>query len=429
MDQKHQNRRVSEMADTLKGSEIIRLAGEINDKIKAGKQIHNYTIGDFDPNLFPLPSMLKDEITKAYKENETNYPAANGIISLRKEISSLVKSHLGLDYNPEEILVAGGARPLIYAAYQALIDPGEKVLFPVPSWNNNHYSHLSRANAIVVETKPEHDFMPSADELKPFISDASMLAVCSPLNPTGTVFSKNGLLEICHLVLEENKRRGPSRKPLYLLFDQIYWMLTFGDQQHFDPVSLLPEIRPYTIYIDGISKSFAATGVRVGWAFGPEDVISKMKSILGHVGAWAPKAEQVATAAYLANEDRMHEDLIVLKERLLKRLNAFYEGFTALKREGYPVDCIAPAGAIYLTVKFSLKGIATHEGKEIKSSADIASFLLDSAGIAIVPFVAFGASADSEWFRLSVGTVQTSDIPDVLSSIKNSLDTLNTVVK
>ena len=417
------------MADTLKGSEIIRLAGEINDKIKAGKQIHNYTIGDFDPNLFPLPSMLKDEITKAYKENETNYPAANGIISLRKEISSLVKSHLGLDYNPEEILVAGGARPLIYAAYQALIDPGEKVLFPVPSWNNNHYSHLSRANAIVVETKPEHDFMPSADELKPFISDASMLAVCSPLNPTGTVFSKNGLLEICHLVLEENKRRGPSRKPLYLLFDQIYWMLTFGDQQHFDPVSLLPEIRPYTIYIDGISKSFAATGVRVGWAFGPEDVISKMKSILGHVGAWAPKAEQVATAAYLANEDRMHEDLIVLKERLLKRLNAFYEGFTALKREGYPVDCIAPAGAIYLTVKFSLKGIATHEGKEIKNSSDIASFLLDSAGIAIVPFVAFGASADSEWFRLSVGTVQTSDIPDVLSSIKNSLDTLNTVVK
>jgi len=429
MDQKHQNMRVSEMADTLKGSEIIRLAGEINDKIKAGKQIHNYTIGDFDPNLFPLPLMLKEEITKAYDQNETNYPAANGIISLRKEISSLLKSHLGLDYHPEEILVAGGARPLIYAAYQALINPGEKVLFPVPSWNNNHYSHLSRANCIIIETKPEHDFMPSADELKPFISEASMLAVCSPLNPTGTVFSKNGLLEICQLLIEENKRRGPSRKPLYLLFDQIYWMLTFGDQQHFDPVSLIPEIRPYTIYIDGISKSFAATGVRVGWAFGPEDVISKMKSILGHVGAWAPKAEQVATAAYLKNSEIVHKDLEVLKERLFKRLNTFYEGFTALKQEGYPVECIAPAGAIYLTVKFSLKGIHTSEGKEIKNSSDIASFLLDSAGIAIVPFGAFGASADSEWFRLSVGTVKTSDIPGVLSSIKSSLNELNTAVK
>jgi aspartate aminotransferase len=424
MDQEHKNLRVSEMAGTLKGSEIIRLAGEINDKIKAGKHIYNFTIGDFDPHLFPLPERLKEEIITAYHENETNYPAANGILSLRKEISSLIGSQLGLEYSPEEILVAGGARPLIYAVYQALINPGDMVLFPVPSWNNNHYTHLSRANSIMVETTPENDFMPSADELKPYISEASMLAVCSPLNPTGTVFSKTGLLNICRLVMEENKRRGPLKKPLYLLFDQIYWMLTFENQQHFDPVSLLPEIRPYTIYIDGISKSFAATGVRVGWAFGPEDLISKMKSILGHVGAWAPKAEQVATARYLSQKETMLSDLNLLKDRIYKRLNLIYKGFKDLKSEGYPIDCISPAGAIYLTVKFSLKGYKTSEGKVITNSSDVTTYLLDKAGLAIVPFFAFGASADSEWFRLSVGTIKTDEIPEVIERIKLSMNVL-----
>ncbi|MCB0819086.1 MAG: aminotransferase class I/II-fold pyridoxal phosphate-dependent enzyme [Bacteroidetes bacterium] len=409
------------MSDTLKGSEIIRLAGEINEKINAGKQIHNFTIGDFDPHIFPLPEALKNEIIRAYEEHETNYPAANGILPLRKEIASLIKQKLNLEYSQEEILIAGGARPLIYAAYQAILNPEEKVLFPVPSWNNNHYSHLSRAQCIAIETKSENDFMPRAEELKPYIEEASLVALCSPLNPTGTVFSKETLLEICELIIKENQRREPNQKPLYLLYDQIYWMLTFGGTSHFDPVSLLPEMKPYTIYIDGISKSFAATGVRVGWAFGPEDVISKMKSILGHVGAWAPKAEQVATARYIASGDRMEADLAKLKSSIYERLQAFHKGFSEFKAAGYAVDSVAPAGAIYLTVKFAIKGKTTPDGKLILTTSDVTTYLLDSAGLAIVPFVAFGASADSDWFRLSVGTSRTEEIPLVLGKIENSL--------
>lgn len=412
------------MADTLKGSEIIRLAGEINEKINAGNHIHNFTIGDFDPFIFPLPEAFKNEIIRGYEEHETNYPSANGILPLRKEIASLIKQKLSLNYSEEEFLIAGGARPLIYAAYQALLNPDEKVLFPVPSWNNNHYSHLSRAKCIVIETKPENDFMPRADELKPFIQDASLIALCSPLNPTGTVFSKEALLDICALIFEENKRREGKQKPLYLLYDQIYWMLTFGGTTHFDPVSLFPALKPYTIYIDGISKSFAATGVRVGWAFGPEDVISKMKSILGHVGAWAPKAEQVATARYIAKRETMEADLTQLKKSIYERLQAFHKGFSELKSSGHAVDCVAPAGAIYLTVKFAIKGKRTPAGTTIYTSSDVTSYLLDSAGLAIVPFVAFGASADSDWFRLSVGTSRADEIPMVLEKIENSLNGL-----
>jgi aspartate aminotransferase len=416
--------RVSLMASELQGSEIIKLAGDINEKIKSGQKIYNFTIGDFNPAIFPIPDLLKEEIINAYSHNETNYPAANGIVSLRNAVAECIKNIQGLSYSSEEYLVAGGARPLIYAAYQALIDPKDKVLFPVPSWNNNHYSHLSHAEAIMVETKAENNFMPTAEELKPYISDASMLALCSPLNPTGTVFSEKNLHEICVLVLEENLRRSPDQKPLYILYDQIYWMLTYGDTKHFDPVTLLPELRPYVIYIDGISKAFAATGVRVGWAFGPEDIISKMRSILGHVGAWSPKAEQVATANYLENQEQVNIDLSKLKDRLHKRLNLLHDGFQKLKTEGFPVDSIDPAGAIYMTVKFDLVGMSDKSGNSINTAQETTRFLLDDAGIAIVPFYAFGASRNSPWYRISVGTLVSEEIPVILETIKKSLSKL-----
>ncbi|HAA00982.1 MAG TPA: aminotransferase, partial [Flavobacteriales bacterium] len=284
------------MAENLIGSEIIKLAGEIREKIAKGEKIHNFTIGDFNPKIFPIPTALRDAIIEAYQNDETNYPEANGMAALRKSVAAFTNERMGLNYSENEFLISGGARPIIYAVYRTLIDPNDKVVFPVPSWNNNHYSHLTSSQCVMIETTPENYFMPSADELRPHIRDAAMIALCSPLNPTGTVFSKEGLESICDLILEENARRGPEQKPLYLMYDQIYWVLTYGSTKHYDPVSLRPEMRNYTIFIDGISKSFAATGVRVGWAFGPLRVIDKMKSILSHVGAWSPKAEQLATA-------------------------------------------------------------------------------------------------------------------------------------
>ena len=276
---------VSEMAENLIGSEIIKLAGEINELIKQGEKIYNYTIGDFDPKVFPIPSELNEEIITAYKQSQTNYPPANGLLELRQSVSTFLSKYEGLYYSPDEILIAGGARPLIYSIFQTIVDKGDKVVFPTPSWNNNHYCHLSGANALMIETKAENNFMPTAEELRPHLKGAALLSLCSPLNPTGTIFTKEGLAEICDLVLEENARRGPNEKPLYLMYDQIYWVLTYGENEHFNPVSLRPQIRDYTIFVDGLSKSFAATGVRVGWSFGPQRVIDKMKTILGHVGA------------------------------------------------------------------------------------------------------------------------------------------------
>lgn len=416
--------KVSHMAENLIGSEIIKLAGEIREKMAKGEKIYNFTIGDFNPKIFPIPAELKQYIVEAYDENETNYPEANGMGALRKAVASFTNSRMGLNYSENEFLISGGARPIIYAVYRTIIDPKDKVVFPVPSWNNNHYAHLTSSQCVMIETTPENNFMPTADEIRPHLHDAAMVALCSPLNPTGTVFSKEGLEEICDLILEENKRRSPEQKPLYLMYDQIYWMLTYGETKHFDPVTLRPEMRNYTIFIDGISKSFAATGVRVGWAFGPERVIEKMKSILSHVGAWSPKAEQMATAKYLNNAAAVDNYMADFKNEIQFRLEGFYNVFKRLKSEGFNVDAIAPQAAIYLTVQINLLGKKTASGEVLDTTAKVTSYILNDAKIALVPFYAFGASVESNWYRLSVGTSQKSDVEAVYDALKTSLSKL-----
>ncbi len=414
--------KVSKMAETLIASEIIKLAGEINEKMKQGEQIYNLTIGDFNPNIFPIPRELEEEIIKAYNNHETNYPPADGLLETRKAVSKFLKDKEGIDYNPaSEVLIAAGARPLIYAAYQTIVQQGDTVVFPVPSWNNNHYSHLSHANKIEIKTKPENLFMPTAAELKKHLKGANLIALCSPLNPTGTTFSKKDLTEICRLIIEENNSRGENERPLYLMYDQIYWVLTYGKTEHYNPVALIPEMKNYTIFIDGLSKAFAATGVRVGWAAGPARVIGKMKSILSHLGAWAPKAEQAATAKYLDRTADVDNYLMKFKKEIQARLEGFYNGFLSLKSDGYKVDAIAPQAAIYLTVQFNLHGKIKEDGSVLDTTKDITKYLLEEAHVAIVPFYAFGDDQNSTWYRLSVGTCRLDEVENVIENLRNAL--------
>lgn len=417
---------VSQMAETLIGSEIIKLAADIKQKMAAGAEIYNFTIGDFDPQVFPIPQALEQEIIAAYEEKQTNYPPAEGIAELRKAVANFTHKYQGLEFPASSILIGGGARPMIYSVYATLLDPDDTVLFPVPSWNNNHYSHLMRCKTIYLTTSPESNFMPRASDISACISQANLLALCSPLNPTGTVFDKDELAKICEVILAENEQRKlDGRKPVYLLYDQIYWVLTFGTTQHYDPVSLNPKMREYTIFIDGASKCFAATGIRVGWAMGPEPIMNKMKAILSHIGAWSPKAEQIAVANFLNNTEAVENYLQEFKTEIEYRLNGLYEGLTALKTEGYGVDVIAPQAAIYLTVKFDLIGKVTKEGKTLLTTPDVTSYLLEEAGLAVVPFSAFGASVSSPWYRLSVGTCKREDVALALAKLKTALQGLS----
>ncbi len=417
--------KLSHLAETLIGSEIVRLGADIKEKIFKGEHIYNFTIGDFDSSVFPIPKKMENEIIESYKKGYTNYPPADGVAMLRESVSNFIKDREGLDYSINEILIAAGGRPLIYSLYRALVDRGDKVIYSVPSWNNNHYVHFVEGVHEVIEVCAENNFMPLAEDIRPHIKGAALIALCSPLNPTGTVFKKKELEAICDMVLEENEQRGEEEKKLYVMYDQMYWMLTFGDTQHYNPVSLRPEMKDYTIFIDGISKSFAATGVRVGWALGPQHVLAKMKAINSHVGAWSPMAEQNAVAEYLLQTESIDKFLLHFKSELEERLVRIYNGFQKLKAEGFAVDAIAPQAAIYLTVQIDLAGKQIPGGIFLESQKAVTEYILNEAKLAVVPFSAFGASTDSSWYRLSVGTCKKDEIDEMLVKLKEALSKLN----
>ncbi len=414
--------KLSRLAEGIQTSPILTFAAEVNAKIAGGEYFHNLTIGDFDPGIFPIPEGLAHEVAQAYRNHETNYPGAAGMPEFRQAVSSLLKRKCRVDYAPDDIQIASGSRPLIYSAYRVLVDPGDAVIYPVPSWNNHTYGQMSGARTVGIETDPENQFMPTADQIRPHLKGASLLALCSPQNPTGTVFGKSDLREICELVVAENRTRPAGEKPLYVLFDQVYWLLTFGGGRFHHAVTQCPEIRDYAVFVDGLSKSFAGTGVRVGWASGPRPIMAKIRTMIAHMGAWAPRPEQVAAGRFLARDDEVDGFLTDFRDRLQMRLDALYRGFMDLKRRGYPVDAIEPQASIYLSVRIDLLHRRIRDGSRLESHEGVHRYILDEGKVAILPFSWFGADIRGDWFRLSVGTCEQQDIAEVMRKLQHVLD-------
>ena len=417
--------KLSSQAEAITTHPILMLAAEINQKISQGEHIYNLTIGDFDSSIFPIPERLTELVIEAYRQHETNYPGAFGLDGLRQAVADMLRHYCQIEVELDEIQIASGSRPLIYSFFKTVVDAGDKVIYPAPSWNNDNYTQLHDAEAVVVEASPGNNFFPTADELRPHIEDAVLLSMCSPQNPTGTLLEKQQLKAICDLVVEENKRRPKDKKPLLVMFDQVYWLLTFGRAEFHHPLSVCPELRPYAVFIDGVSKSMAGTGVRVGWANGPQNIISRMRAFVAHMGAWAPRPEQVAVGQFLSELDVVDEFLVGFREQLQLRLDDFYQGFMRLKDQGYAVDAIAPQAAIYLSVRLNLKHKMTPQGRILYTDEDVHQYLLNDVGIGVLPFSWFGADSYSDWYRISVGTCTREQVSTVMNILEEALQSLS----
>ncbi|HEX7978960.1 MAG TPA: aminotransferase class I/II-fold pyridoxal phosphate-dependent enzyme [Gemmatimonadaceae bacterium] len=413
--------RLSSLTGSLLGSEILKIAADVRELDAQGVEICNLTVGDFAPSEFRIPGEVEQGIIDRLRKGETNYPPAEGILALREAVRTLYQRELGLDPSLASVIVTSGSRPGIYATYRTVVDPGDRVVYPTPSWNNPYYVQLVGAVGVPVPVGPESRFMPTRELLKDAVRDARLLVLCSPQNPAGTMFTEQSLGAICDLVLEENARRSATERPLYVMYDQVYWTLTLEGQRHVHPVQVRPAMAPYTIYIDGASKSLAATGIRVGWVVAPEDLAGPMSALIGHMGAWAPKAEQGAVADFLENGgawSAFRDDMVA---RVRERLDALYSGLCRLRDEGLPVNAISPEGAIYLSAQFALRGRTTPDGARLDGDEAVRAYLLRAAGLAVVPLRAFGSEEDTEWFRLSVGAVSPEEIEKVLPKVRSAL--------
>ncbi len=418
--------RVSAMAHELVASEILRIAGQIRGLVRDGREIINLTVGDFRSEQFPVPPLLLEGVHRALQDGQTHYPPSSGVLECRQAVQALFRDQLGLDYPVESVLIAGGARPMIAGTYLALVDPGDEVVYALPSWNNNHYCTLRGAKRVEIETTAEANFFPRVDDIAPHIRTARLICINTPLNPTGTVMEPAELEALCHAIVEENQRRAAAgERTLYLMFDQVYWMLTYRSANHVTPVGLVPEMAPYTVFVDGISKAFAATGMRVGWALGPPDLIERMAAILTHVGAWAPRAEQMATAELLADPAAIESHRATMRPEVLARLDILANGVRSLAAEGLDVEAIDPAGAIYLSLRIGAAGKTTPAGKTLDTDEDIRTYILDAAGVALVPFFCFGLGERNSWFRASVGAVSKADCETVVARLGDALRKLS----
>jgi aspartate aminotransferase len=402
--------RVSHMADGMTPSTILKMAAEVRALLAEGRQVCNLTVGDFDPTYFPIPSGLREGIETALKYGQTVYPPPMGVPSLREAIQIYSRVGLGLSYPIEGVLVTAGARPAIYGAFRTLVDPGEGVIYSLPCWQYGNYCQLVGARPMPIVCDASTRFLPTRAMIEPLVQQARLLVLNSPNNPTGTMIDPDVLASIADLVVEENARRGDRERPLYLLYDQVYWTLTYGDTPHATPVALRPAVAPYTLSVDAISKAFAATGLRVGWVLGPNDIIRAMGDFLADVGTWAPRPEQVATAMFLAATDAVAAYSRTIRWELKERLDALHDGLRALG-----IEVSRPAGAIYLSARFAIPG---------RTNEEIRATLLREADFAAVPFQGFGIKENTGWFRLSVGAVSVTMIQAVLPKVAAAMERL-----
>lgn len=400
-------KKLSQVGNGIIGSEIIKISQQIKE-ISKEKKVLNLTIGDFDPKINPIPEKLRDEIVNCYEEGMTNYPMSPGELGLRQAVSTYLKRRQGIDYSESEILIGGGVRPLIYTVYKTILNAGDQVVFPVPSWNNNHYTFLHHGSPHPIECTPENSFFPTVEDIKASMEKARLVCICSPQNPTGRIISPEVLKGICETIVEENQRREEGNL-CYLFFDQIYSDLS-QDGKFIHPVLLCPEIRDYLICADGISKSLCATGIRVGWLFGPSEIIGKMTELFSHIGAWAPKPEQNAVANYL-NE---YEDLVRYttekKEGYRRITQAICQSFQRMKKNGFRVDCQVPEGGIYVSIYLDY----VHSFPSVE---DYISFLIMNCGLGIVPFEYFGAKSSKGWWRISIGNISPNKTDEVVAQL------------
>jgi len=401
---------LSESAHSLVGSEILKIASEIRALVAAGNSVCNLTVGDFNSKYFPIPTVLLEEIQKALVAGETNYPPSDGVLALRQAVADFTAREYGVRYPVASTLIASGSRPLLYAAYRCIVNPGDTVVYPAPSWNNNHYVTLTRAKGIDLPTRSDDGFQMTLAQLEPHLSSAQLVALNTPLNPSGTVMSADQLRAITQAIVDENaKRTKAGRRNLFLLFDQVYGSLVFGSFKHHHPAALVPEIAPWLVTVDGISKALSATGLRVGWMLAAPEVTARMRDLIGHVGAWAPRPEQVATAKFLQNEVAVHAFRTQMNAAVHERLEALHAGFSAMAADGLPVECILPQGAIYLSLRVGVIGRSL-DGARLERNEAIRKVILEHAGLAVVPFQAFGLQEETGWFRLSVGAVSMDEI-------------------
>ncbi len=377
--------KLSERVKALKPSATLAVDAKAKALKEQGINVINLSAGEPD---FDTPEHIKEACIKALKEGFTKYTPSQGILSLRKAICEKIKEDYGIDYTPEEVIVTTGAKQAIFNLLLALLDEGDEVIILSPYWVS-YPEMVTCAGGVpkIVPSSFERHFEPDLSSFEERITSKTVgVIINSPSNPTGLIYSREFLSGLASIVEKHN---------LWVISDDIYDKLRFDLKKPENLLSLRPELKERVFLVNGVSKTYAMTGWRIGWALGPKEVISACVKIQGQSTSHATSfAQKGAEAALKTPEEEI--------QKMVKTFAKRAEVLSKTLREIPEIDFIPPQGAFYLFAKVSAYyGKKTPDGKVIQNSVDIAEYLLDKARVAVVPGVAFG---EDEFIRISYAT-------------------------
>lgn len=362
-----------------------------------GLDVIGFSAGEPD---FATPEYINDAGKFAIDAGITRYTPVAGTLDLRQKICDKFIHDNNVEYTPAEIIVSSGAKQSLFTALSAIINPGDEVLLPSPCWlSYPEMVRMAGGTPVMVHGKEENNFVVTAEMMRPYVTEKTKaLIINSPNNPNGCVWNRQQMQEIADLAVECG---------FYVISDEIYEKLIYDDEKHCCMASLGPEIKKQCIVINGVSKTYAMTGWRIGYAAGPKDIIKAMTSFQSHAASNANSIAQYAAATAISCGDKYIRSMIDeynARRRLMHRLVNEIDG----------LSCKLPKGAFYIMM--SLKEIIgrSHKGRIIAGSTTFAELLLDEKRVAVVPALAFG---DDNYVRLSYATSR-QNIVDGMTRIK-----------
>lgn len=372
---------ISKLAGKLTPSMTFAIIAKAKKMMEEGKEVIGFGAGEPD---FDTPKFIADAGVAAIREGKTKYTPSFGIDILRKEIVKKLKKDNGLDYNYDQIILSNGAKHSLSTAFQALCDPGDEVIIPSPYWvSYPEMVTIAGGKAIIIKTLEENNFKITAEQFKDSITDRTKaLILNSPSNPTGSVYSEKELKDIATVAVEED---------VFVVADEIYEKLIYDDIEHISIASLGEDIKSLTILVNGMSKTYAMTGWRLGYAAAEPEIIKAMGAIQGHSISHPSSIAQYAGAAALKGDQSLVAEMVreysERREYTVKRLDSIGD-----------ITYIKPEGAFYVYIGLKKLLGKSYRGQTIDSSLVFAQLLLENEYVAVVPGIAFG---DDTCIRMS----------------------------
>jgi aspartate aminotransferase len=341
-----------------------------------GKDIIGFTVGEPD---FDTPQNIKEAGKRAIDSGQTKYTPVGGIAELKEAIIGKFERDNGLTYKASEILVSCGGKHSIYNLCQAIIDPGDEVVIPAPYWVSfPPIVELAGGRAVIAQTDDASGFKMSRALFKELITPKTKaLILNSPSNPTGSAYTLDELQEIAEVALENN---------VLVISDEIYEKITYDGFEFTSFASLSNEVKENSVILNGVSKTYAMTGWRIGYAAGSEEIIKAMSKVQGQSTSNPTSISQWAAVEALSGPQAAVKEMA---KKFSEKRSVIIDGLNAM--EG--VECLMPKGAFYAFPNMSAFYGKEGSGKVIEGSADLAAYLLDSVEVAVVPGIAFGSDA------------------------------------